>query len=34
MIILYRLSIDCDGQDNIDAMGAMIEQYKNGFEVI
>lgn len=28
------ISIDCDGQDDIDAMDEMIEQYNNGFEVV
>ena len=28
------ISIDCDGQDDINAMDAMIEQYGNGYEVV
>jgi len=28
------ISIDCDGQDDINAMDEMIEQYKKGFEVV
>lgn len=28
------ISIDCDGQDDIDAMDEMIQQYKNGFEIV
>lgn len=28
------ISIDCDGQDDINAMDEMIEQYKLGFEVV
>lgn len=28
------ISIDCDGQDDINAMDEMIDQYKNGFEVV
>ena len=28
------ISIDCDGQDDINAMDEMVEQYLNGFEVV
>ncbi len=28
------ISIDCDGQDDIDAIDEMIEQYKKGYEVV
>ena len=28
------ISIDCDGQDNINAMDEMLEQYVNGYEVV
>ncbi len=28
------ISIDCDGQDDINAMDEMIAQYRNGFEVV
>lgn len=28
------ISIDCDGQDDIAAMGEMIEQYTNGYEIV
>ena len=28
------ISIDCDGQDDIDAMDRMVEAYKNGSEVV
>ena len=28
------ISIDCDGQDDIDAMDEMIEQYNKGYEVV
>ena len=28
------ISIDCDGQDDLDAMDEMVEQYKNGFDVV
>ncbi|MBQ9761590.1 MAG: glycosyltransferase family 2 protein [Oscillospiraceae bacterium] len=28
------ISIDCDGQDDIDAMDAMVEQYRNGCEIV
>ena len=28
------ISIDCDGQDDINAMDEMVEQYKNGAEVV
>lgn len=28
------ISIDCDGQDDIDAMDAMIEAYKDGAEIV
>lgn len=28
------ISIDCDGQDDINAMDAMIEQYQNGFDIV
>ncbi len=28
------ISIDCDGQDDINAMDEMIEQYGNGYEVV
>ena len=28
------VSIDCDGQDNIDAIDNMIEEYRNGAEVV
>ena len=28
------ISIDCDGQDDINAMDEMIEQYSNGYEVV
>ena len=28
------ISIDCDGQDDIDAMDAMIEEYKKGCDVV
>ena len=28
------ISIDCDGQDDIDAMDKMIEEYQNGCEVV
>lgn len=28
------ISIDCDGQDDIAAMGEMVDQYLNGYEVV
>ena len=28
------ISIDCDGQDDIDAMDRMIEEYRNGCEIV
>ena len=28
------ISIDCDGQDDINAIDEMVEQYKNGFEIV
>ena len=28
------ISIDCDGQDDIDAMDEMIKNYKSGFEIV
>ena len=28
------ISIDCDGQDDITAMGDMVDQYLNGYEVV
>ena len=28
------ISIDCDGQDDINAMDDMVDQYKNGFDVV
>ena len=28
------ISIDCDGQDDINAMDEMVEQYRKGFEVV
>lgn len=28
------ISIDCDGQDDINAMNAMIEEYQNGCEIV
>lgn len=28
------ISIDCDGQDDIDAMDKMVEEYLNGYEVV
>lgn len=28
------ISIDCDGQDDIDAMDQMLEQYEAGFEIV
>ena len=28
------ISIDCDGQDDINAMDEMIEQYKSGYEIV
>lgn len=28
------ISIDCDGQDDINAMDEMVEQYMNGYEVV
>ena len=28
------ISIDCDGQDDINAMDSMIEEYKNGAEIV
>lgn len=28
------ISIDCDGQDDINAMDEMVEKYRNGFEVV
>ncbi len=28
------ISIDCDGQDDINAMDGMVEQYLNGYEVV
>ena len=28
------ISIDCDGQDDINAMDAMIEAYRNGYDVV
>lgn len=30
----FTISIDCDGQDDIDAIDKMIEEYKNGAEVV
>lgn len=28
------ITIDCDGQDDIDAMDEMVEQYLNGYEIV
>lgn len=28
------VSIDCDGQDDISAIGQMVEQYRNGYDVV
>ena len=28
------ISIDCDGQDDINAMNKMVEEYLNGFEIV
>ncbi|OZG61725.1 ribonuclease III [Bifidobacterium myosotis] len=28
------ISIDCDGQDDIDAMGRMVDKYRQGFDIV
>ena len=30
----FTISIDCDGQDDIDAMDRMIEEYQNGCDIV